>query len=138
PIMVAGTLYLVSPFGRVFALDPQTGKQRWVYDPKVKRSALVAIIGFIQRGLATWVDPLRPVSQRCHRRIFLATLDARLIALDAKTGRPCADFGEHGQIDLSQGVGAIGLPGSYSETAPPTIDDVDGLVIVGGEIADDI
>jgi quinoprotein glucose dehydrogenase len=138
PIMVAGTLYLVSPFGRVFALDPQTGKQRWVYDPKVKLRTLVAIIGFIQRGLATWVDPLRPAGQRCHRRIFLATLDARLIALDARTGRPCADFGKQGQVDLLPGVGAVGLPGSYGETAPPTIDDVDGLVIIGGEIADDI
>jgi quinoprotein glucose dehydrogenase len=130
PLMVAGTLYVITSFSRVLALDPQTGAQRWAYDPKVDLAPSYAN-ALVQRGVATWVDPLRAPGRPCHRRIFLATLDAQLIALDARTGRPCADFGKQGQVDLSQGVGAIHARGDYSMTSPPAIDDADGLVIVG-------
>ena len=135
PLMVAGTLYVVTSFSRVLALDPQTGAQRWAYDPKIDLARSYAN-ALVQRGVATWVDPLRAPGQPCHRRIFLATLDARLIALDARTGSPCADFGKQGQVDLSQGVGAIHAHGDYSMTSPPAIDDADGLVVVGSSIAD--
>ena len=135
PLMVAGTLYVITSFSRVLALDPQTGAQRWAYDPKINL-ALSFANALVQRGVATWVDPLRAPGQPCHRRIFLATLDARLIALDARTGRPCADFGKQGQVDLSQGVGAIHTRGDYAMTSPPAIDEVDGRVIVGSSIAD--
>jgi quinoprotein glucose dehydrogenase len=89
PILVDGTLYLTTPFNRVIALDPESGKQRWAYDPFVDPT-LDYGDGLINRGVSTWVDPARGPRQICHRRIFEATLDARLIALDsasAKTAR---------------------------------------------------
>src|SRR5438034_3476425 len=85
PLVVDGTLYLTTPFNRVIALDPEIGKQRWAYDPKIDLSGDYGD-GLINRGVATWLDPARPATQPCRRRLFEATLDARLIALDAATG----------------------------------------------------
>ena len=92
PILVDGTLYLTTPFNRVIALDPATGMQRWTYDPHIDRS-LDYGDGLINRGVTTWLDSSRSLDQPCRRRIFEATLDARLVALDAATGQPCVDFG---------------------------------------------
>jgi membrane-bound PQQ-dependent dehydrogenase (glucose/quinate/shikimate family) len=139
PILVDGKLYLTTPFNRVIALDPTTGKQLWIYDPKIDQS-LDYGDGLINRGVATWLDPLREKAQTCKRRIFEATLDARLIALDAATGLPCTDFGTAGQISLSDVPGynhsnfGEHLQGWYHMTSPPvTIDD---MVIVGSAIDD--
>src|SRR5438445_13825223 len=96
PIVVDGTLYLTTPFNRVIALDPETGAQRWAYDPLVDTKGSYGD-GLINRGVAAWLDPVRAAGKPCRRRIFQATLDARLIALDAATGAPCADFGQSGQ-----------------------------------------
>jgi glucose dehydrogenase len=91
PILVDGRLYLTTPFNRVIALDPTTGKQLWSYDPKIDQS-LDYGDGLINRGAATWLDPSLTPGKACKRRIFEATLDARLIALDAMTGMPCPGF----------------------------------------------
>ena len=88
PILVDGRLYLTTPFNRVIALDPATGKQIWSYDPKIDQS-LDYGDGLINRGVATWLDPSLAAGKVCKRRIFESTLDARLIALDAATGVPC-------------------------------------------------
>src|SRR6202158_5555863 len=69
PILVDGMLYLTTPFNRVIALDPETGKQKWSYDPKIDLT-LDYGDGLINRGVATWLDPMRPSGQPCHRRIF--------------------------------------------------------------------
>jgi quinoprotein glucose dehydrogenase len=98
PILVDETLYFTTPFNRVIALDPATGKQRWAYDPEIDQS-LDYGDGLINRGVATWLDS-SPSAKTCRRRIFEATLDARLIALDAATGKPCAGFGDGGQVNL--------------------------------------
>ncbi|MFL6601291.1 MAG: pyrroloquinoline quinone-dependent dehydrogenase [Steroidobacteraceae bacterium] len=139
PILVDGRLYLTTPFNRVVALDPTTGKQLWSYDPNIDRS-LDYGDGLINRGVATWLDPLATSDRLCGRRIFEATLDARLIALDAVTGMPCKDFGASGQVDLRNVPGYrhanLGehLQGWYHMTSPPvTIDD---MVIVGSAIDD--
>ena len=58
PILVDGTLYLTSGFNRVFALDPETGKQRWVYDPMIELAGNYGD-GLINRGVAAWLDPAR-------------------------------------------------------------------------------
>src|ERR1700723_558789 len=83
PILVDGTLYLTTPFNRVIALDPATGKQRWAYDPQVDRT-LDYGDGLINRGVATWSETFRGSSSSnqhpCSRTIFEATLDARLLA----------------------------------------------------------
>lgn len=139
PIMVDDTLYLTTPFNRVIALDPESGAQRWAYDPQIDRS-LDYGDGLINRGVATWLDSGRKGGEPCARRIFESTLDARLIALDAATGKPCADFGDRGQVNLRDvpGYTSAGLgehhQGWYHMTSPPvTIGD---LVIVGSAIDD--
>jgi len=131
PLMVAGTLYLSTPFNRVIALNPATGKQLWSYDPKTDLTLSYGD-GLINRGVATWLDPERRPGQPCHRRIFESTLDARLTALDAATGEPCRDFGINGQVSLQQ-VSRY-RPGWYHMTSPPTV--IDGLVVVGSAIDD--
>ena len=139
PILVDGVLFLTTPFNRVIALEPVTGKELWSYDPQIDLS-LDYGDGLVNRGVATWVDPSHKTGKFCRRRIFEATLDARLIALDASTGRPCADFGSGGQINLRDsadyGHSELGeyMRGWYHMTSPPvTIDDV---VIVGSAIDD--
>ncbi len=89
PIVVDGTLFFSTPVNRVIALEPETGKERWVYDPGVDRSRNFSEV--TSRGVSTWLDPTRSAGQACRRRIFVATIDARLIALDAATGVPCDD-----------------------------------------------
>jgi quinoprotein glucose dehydrogenase len=139
PIFVDGKLYLTTPFNRVVALDPITGKQLWAYDPKIDQN-LGYGDGLINRGATTWLDPLRAADKLCKRRIFESTLDARLIALDAVTGVPCPDFGSSGQVDLRNVPGnqhtnfGEHMQGWYHMTSPPiTIDD---MVIVGSAIDD--
>jgi membrane-bound PQQ-dependent dehydrogenase (glucose/quinate/shikimate family) len=131
PILVDGTLYITTGFNRVIALDPETGKQRWAYDPLVDPTEDFGD-GLINRGVATWLDPSRPTGKPCRRRIFEATLDARLIALDAATGAPCADFGEYGQVNLRSVPRYI--EGWYHMTSPPAV--IDDLVVVGSAIDD--
>jgi quinoprotein glucose dehydrogenase len=131
PILVDGTLYLTSGFNRVFALDPETGKQRWVYDPMTEVDGDYGD-GLINRGVAAWHDPTRARTKACRTRIFEATLDARLIALDSATGEPCLDFGNLGQISLRDVARYI--PSQYHMTSPPAV--IDDLVVVGSAIDD--
>jgi quinoprotein glucose dehydrogenase len=131
PLYVDGQLFLTTPFNRVIALDPATGRQVWAFDPKVSRT-LPYGDGMINRGLATWVDPKRPAAGACRRRLFEATLDARLIAVDARTGQPCADFGKAGQVSLRDVP--FYFPGWYHMTSPPAV--VDDVVVVGSAIDD--
>ena len=139
PILVDGILYLTTPFNRVIALDPITGRQRWAYDPKIDQT-LDYGDGLINRGVSTWLDPKKQNGQPCRRRIYEATLDARLIALDAHSGAPCQDFGRHGQVDLrnvpgyrNRNAGEFSR-GWYHMTSPPAV--IDDLVVVGSSIDD--
>jgi quinoprotein glucose dehydrogenase len=132
PIMIEGTLYLSTPFNRVIALDPETGTDRWTFDPKLDLSVPYGD-GLTSRGVSTWLDETRAANEPCRRRIFVATNDGRLIALDSVTGKPCADFGRDGQIALTRGVGSY-QPGEYHFTSPPAI--VGNLVVVGSAVDD--
>jgi len=131
PILVDGTLYLTTAFNRVFALDPETGAQRWVYDPMTEIAGDYGD-GLINRGVSTWLDPTRAKGKPCRREIFETTLDARLIALDAATGEPCRDFGNHGQVSLRDVARYI--PGQYHMTSPPAV--IDDVIVVGSSIDD--
>ena len=127
PLYIDGTLYLSTPLGRVIALDPITGKQRWSYDSQVPRDKGYG--DFANRGVSTWRSP------KGQLRILVATVDARLIAVDAATGKPCKDFGDNGVVNLRQGL-RIAPNGfaDYEETSPPAV--IGDTVVVGSGIQD--
>src|SRR5215510_4307699 len=132
PLMVDGMLFLSTPYNRVIALDPETGEERWSYDPQVDRARRFALI--TSRGVATWLDTSARADRVCRRRVFVATIDARLIALDAATGVACADFGRDGTVDLTDGITIGDDCGCYQMTSPPAV--VSGLIIIGSSIGD--
>ena len=149
PILAEDRLYLSTPLNRVIALEPSTGRELWRYDPKLKLD-LERNEGFVSRGVAYWigncqltiancagVDSNGPSGasnqQTCASRIFFGTVDARLLALDAATGRPCDDFGDHGTVRLDVGVGRV-QEGQYGVTSPPAV--VGDVVVVGSSIGD--
>jgi len=133
PLVVGGVMYVGTPLGRVIALDPATGRERWVFDPKIKRD--VRYGDFASRGVSTWLDESAAAGTACRRRIFVATAQSQLIALDARDGRPCAGFGRSGIVDLKAGLRIAPFePAAYSMTSPPLV--VKGVVITGSSIAD--
>src|SRR5262249_46120260 len=97
PLFVNGTLYTSTSYAQVAALDPTTGKAKWVYDPESYKDGRPTNLGFVHRGVAYWSDDK-------DERIFVATGNSYLIAVGAKTGKPCAEFGEKGRIDLTKGL----------------------------------
>jgi quinoprotein glucose dehydrogenase len=131
PLMIDGRLYLTTPFNRVIALDPASGRQLWTYDPKLDRAEPYGD-GMINRGLAAWRDPKADKGKPCALTLYEATLDARLVAVDAATGTPCPGFGTHGEVALSDV--ARYRAGQYHMTSPPIA--LDGVVVVGSAIDD--
>jgi quinoprotein glucose dehydrogenase len=134
PLFVEDSLILCSPFNEVIALDPGTGSVKWRYDPKISTSQRPAN-RYTCRGVAYWVDDRAMEGAACHSRIFMGANDARIIALDAKTGAPCADFGEKGEVKIDVGK-ALLWPGEFQITSPPAVSR--GLVVVGSSIADNV
>jgi quinoprotein glucose dehydrogenase len=132
PILFNGTLYLSTPFNRVIALDPANGKPRWAYDPEINQKMQYSE-GLVSRGVSAWEDSSQKDGAECRRSIFIGTIDARLISLDADTGKTCSSFGQRGQIDLKKDVGKI-EGGQYEMTSPPAI--VNGVVVVGSAVGD--
>ncbi len=133
PLVVDGTMYVGTPLGRVVALDPATGRERWVFDPEIKRD--VTYGDFASRGVSSWLDGSAPADAVCRQRIFVATAQSQLIAIDGRTGQRCAGFGRAGIVDLTAGLRIPPFePQAYSMTSPPVV--VNGLVITGSSIAD--
>jgi len=133
PLVFRGIMYLSTPLGRVFALDPTSGSQRWVFDPQVDRTVYFG--DFANRGVALWLDTAAATGSRCSLRVFVATIDTRLIAIDAATGTPCSDFGQQGTVQLRVGLrNAPANASEYEETSPPTV--VGDIVVVGSAVAD--
>lgn len=128
PLKVGDTVYLCSGRNRVIALDAETGKLRWSHDPKIDITKTVLLNC---RGVSYFEAPAG--TKECPRRIITGTLDARLIALDADTGQPCAGFGVNGTVDLAAGLGKI-IPGQYSITSPPVV--ANGVIVVNGFVLD--
>jgi quinoprotein glucose dehydrogenase len=131
PILVEGRLYLSTPTDQVIALDPADGRELWRYDPKIDRGRRYAEA--TSRGVSAWRDPQAEPGAACALRIFIGTLDGRLIALDGASGRPCAGFGEGGAVDLTRDVRPTQL-GQYAVTSPPAL--AGDLVITGAAIGD--
>ena len=134
PLFVEDSLILCSPFNEVIALDPGTGAQKWRYDPKISNTQRPGN-RFNCRGVAYWVD--REVSENtaCRSRIFMGTNDARVIALDAGSGAPCADFGQGGEVKLDIGMPLL-WPGEFQITSAPVVSH--GVVVVGSSISDNV
>jgi quinoprotein glucose dehydrogenase len=131
PILAFGLLYLETPTNILIALDPETGVQRWRFDPHIDRSRQYSEAS--SRGVSIWEDSDTRHSGACTRRVLTGTLDARLLAVDAATGEPCKDFGTDGQVDLTNGL-RIRDRAAYLVTSPPAI--YGNVVVVGAAIGD--
>ena len=120
PIVVDGVLYVSTPSSRVFALDAETGRRRWVFDPQEGRAPRLFNS---HRGVAYWEGPAA-AGKESDRRIFTGTIDGRLFALDAGTGKPVTGFGSGGSVDLRAGM-ADGVPEKSvwgaRVTSPPAV-----------------
>ena len=136
PLMVDGVLYVSTPLYQAAAIDAATGKTLWVYNPRSYESGTPAMsLTWNSRGVAYWSDG------QDDQRIYWGTGDGYLIAVDAKTGRPCEDFGDHGRVDLT-----IGIPRAtrgekdelgallYSMSSPPIV--CGDVVVTGSCISD--
>jgi quinoprotein glucose dehydrogenase len=119
----------------VFALDAETGRELWSYDPKLDFAANSVLPNC--RGVSSWkaADWHPGDARACSHRILTGTLDARLIALDAATGRPCGDFGDGGTVDLTPGLSRHAAF-EYGVTSPPAI--LGDLVITGAMVLDNV
>lgn len=130
PIKVDDSLYFCSPRNIVIALEAETGRERWRHDPQIDASSVYMLAC---RGVS-YHESVEP-DAACPQRILVATLDARLIALDARSGERCEDFGRGGEISLLEGMGEV-KPGYYLVTSPPTV--VGDVAVLGGFVLDNM
>lgn len=131
PLKIGDTLYLCTPKNIMIALEAATGRERWRYDPKVPDEAIPYTAAC--RGVVYYAVPGMAADQACATRIIEGTLDARLIAVDARSGRLCPDFGTNGQTDAKIGMGEV-PPGFVSINSPPTL--VRGVLVTGHQVLD--
>jgi len=130
PIQIDDTLYICTPLNKVFALDAETGEQRWMFDPKPESLPVWNRC----RGVAYYEAVTQtPGDSSCAQRIVLTTVDARLMELDAKTGQACIRFGHQGTVNLALDMGEV-KPGYYYQTSMPTV--MRNLILVGGWVYD--
>ncbi|WP_256586385.1 PQQ-binding-like beta-propeller repeat protein, partial [Pseudomonas sp. HMWF011] len=151
PLKVNGMLYVCTPHSQVIALDPDTGKEIWRFDPKITTQGAESFKGWAHmtcRGVSYHDDAAYASEQSptgtaspaaapnaCPKRIFVPTADTRLIALNADTGKMCEDFGDKGQVDLRANIGSF-APGGYYSTSPPAV--TKNLVVIGGHVTDNV
>ncbi|MEM8769756.1 MAG: PQQ-binding-like beta-propeller repeat protein, partial [Pseudomonadota bacterium] len=129
PVLAEGRLLLCTPFNEVVALDPLTGAELWVFDAQVDRNLRPA-----NEFNCRSVTPARTDDSECPARVFMATNDARLLAINTFDGTPCRSFGENGEVALDRDVGTINWAGEYQVTSPPVM--AGELVIVGSAVSD--
>ncbi len=155
PLKIDDTVYLCTPSNIVIALEATTGKERWKFDPHAKISestkgwrrcrgvgyadlTAVAAPATDNAGSNGAAVPVA-LPEVCRKRILTSTTDARLLAIDAETGKLCEDFGVNGAVDLSVGLTPDpvgGQQGSYNVTSAPLV--ADGVVMVGGRLNDNL
>lgn len=131
PLKVGDVLYVCTGKNMVLALNAATGRQVWKHDPGVADDSIPYTAAC--RGVSYYVVPNVAATEPCATRIIWGTLDARLIAVDARTGQRCAGFGQGGQVDTAANMGPT-VPGMISITSAPTI--VRGVVVTGHQILD--
>jgi quinoprotein glucose dehydrogenase len=128
PLKVGDSVYFCTGWNDIIALDAETGAEKWRHSTHPNTQGV--FIG-ICRGVAFFAVP--GAQGDCAQRVLAATVDARLLALDARSGQPCAGFGQGGEVSLLAGMGQV-TPGYYFVTSPPTI--VHGKVVLGGWVTD--
>ena len=128
PLAINDTLFFPTPYNRVIALDATTGRELWSYDPESWKGFGQPSngTGLVHRGVASWTDGRE-------RRILLNSR-WRLIALDAKTGKPIPSFGANGEVDLTAGLSRAIRKEHYTNTSPPLV--WGNLVILGNGVGD--
>ncbi len=136
PIVVDGVLYYCTPFQRAFALDPETGRELWMFDPVLEARDARGPYPLNCRGVSYWAEPRPEEGKACQRRILYGTKDSELLALDAETGKPCQDFGEGGRVKLREGLDPEIPDWEYYPTSPPLI--MGDRVILGALVADQV
>jgi len=136
PLKIGNSVYLCTPHDFVFALDAETGAEQWRFDPKIDQPARESTQHLTCRGMSYFDGTARAAGAACARRLFLPTVDGRLIALDAETGKPCTGFGgPDGTVDLWRNMPNV-VKGSYYSTSPPVV--TDHLVVIGGAVNDNV
>lgn len=131
PLKIGDTLYVCTPKNLVIALDAGSGAQRWRFDPHVSDEAIPYTAAC--RGVSYYAVPGAVAGSACAARIVEGTLDARIVEIDAITGKRCGDFGTNGEVDIKQGMGKV-PPGYVSINSPPTI--VRGVIVSGHQVLD--
>ncbi|MDO7842671.1 membrane-bound PQQ-dependent dehydrogenase, glucose/quinate/shikimate family [Sphingomonas immobilis] len=131
PLKIGDALYLCSAKNIMISLDAATGKERWRFDPKVADEWIPYTAAC--RGVSYYKNPVAKPGDACAERVIEGTLDARLVAVDVKDGKPCADFGANGQVDAKIGMGKV-FPGLVSINSPPVI--IRGIAVTGHQTTD--
>ncbi|MGN6374520.1 MAG: pyrroloquinoline quinone-dependent dehydrogenase [Sphingomonas sp.] len=119
PLFVNNTVYIGTPFYRIFAIAPDTGKVKWIFDPHAKLKALTQP-GMKSRGVAYWQAANPVPGQPCQKIVYVGTMDAKLFAVDADTGKPCRGFGQNGMLDVNKWNSQAGKY-PFSLLQPPTV-----------------
>ena len=117
PVVVDGVLYATTPTMKVVALDAATGAERWKFDPTFGAGTRGR---FRHRGVTVHND-----------RVFVSYRNF-LFALDRKTGKPIASFGQDGRIDLREGLGMPAERASVSASTPGAI--FEDTIIMGSSV----
>lgn len=131
PLQIGTTLYVCLAGNIIAAVDSASGVERWRFDPRLNDSK----VGFTTTCRGVTYHKAPDDQLECPERILTATTDARLIAVDAATGKRCAGFGANGDVSLLTGMGDV-KPGFYYVTSPPTM--ASGVVVIGGWVADNV
>lgn len=119
PIFANDTLYIGTPFDRLIALDPGTGKEKWHYDTKSSRKALTQPV-LKNRGVSYWQAKNPVKGEACQKMVYMGTVDGKLFALDADSGKPCSGFADNGVLDLNQ-WNTVNAKYPLSVLQPPTV-----------------
>lgn len=127
PLMIGGRLYTSTSLSQVAAINAETGQTIWTFDTEARKAGRPTNLGFVHRGVTYWTDGAQ-------ERVYIATADAYLWALDAKTGKAVAEFGEGGKVNLAKAIPLAVNSRNYAVTSPPVI--CRDVLMVGSSIGD--
>lgn len=128
PSLIEGNLVVCSTTRQVIALDPTTGEERWSFDPGNE-----PLNSQKCRGVTHWMDAQAEEGTSCQSRIFIAASDNRLLAIDARNGQACSDFGNNGEVVVPTSIPEIFAGEVLPNSRPGLVNDV---LVVGGMVAD--